>query len=128
MGPGEYRGGLGYRKEFELLADAYVNAYQDRHQRGAPGIEGGGDGAPNAVMFRVDGVWGTAVEHFGAKSSSKFTAVPVRSGSAISMIAGGGGGYGDPRDRSAEAVARDNAFGYVRPEAGVDGPSIETAA
>ena len=112
-GAGKFRGGLGYVKEFEVLADVDVNAYQDRHRRGAPGICGGDDGAPNAIMFRIDEVWGTAVDHFATKSSSKFTAVPVKCGSLISMVAGGGGGYGELGERAPEASKRDVEFRYV---------------
>jgi N-methylhydantoinase B len=112
-GAGRFRGGLGYRRELELLADVRLNAFQDRHQHGAPGIFGGEPGAPNALLFRVDGVWGDAREHFGSPSTSKLTNLRLPAGSAIAILAGGGGGWGDPAARAREAIERDLEHGYV---------------
>lgn len=112
-GPGRFRGGLGYRKEFEVLGPVRVNAFQDRHLSGAPGLAGGDPGAPNALLFELDGRWADAVSHFGLTSPSKISNVSLPAGAKIAICAGGGGGYGDPEQRSDALVARDLELGYV---------------
>ena len=116
-GAGRFRGGLGYRKDFVVLSDVRLNAFQDRHERGAPGIFGAEAGVPNALLFEIDGVWGDAKEHFGSLSKSKLDNVRLPAGSTISIRVGGGGGWGRPTERSRAAVEHDVDFGYVTAEA-----------
>jgi N-methylhydantoinase B/oxoprolinase/acetone carboxylase alpha subunit len=116
-GAGRHRGGLGYRKELELLADVRLNAFQDRHLRGARGLQGGQPGAPNALLFEIDGVWDNAVAHFGSASPSKLANIRLPRGTRIAICAGGGGGMGEPAERPAAAVSRDVALGYVSRDA-----------
>jgi N-methylhydantoinase B len=40
----------------------------------------------------------------------------VRRGDVMVLQTGGGGGFGDPRDRDPELVARDVGYGYVTRE------------
>ena len=47
---------------------------------------------------------------------SKVTDVKIRRGQKVRLETPGGGGFGDPRDRDPERVARDVRLGYVTPE------------
>jgi N-methylhydantoinase B len=70
---------------------------------------GGGPGRPNAFELRLpDG--STIVP----KVKSLTYDLPV--GTIIHQRAGGGGGFGDPRKRSREAVAIDVRAGLISPE------------
>ena len=50
---------------------------------------------------------------FGLASPSKFSNLELRAGDVFVSVQGGGGGFGDPRERDPEAHARDLAEGYV---------------
>jgi N-methylhydantoinase B len=43
--------------------------------------------------------------------------VPLRRGDAVRTMTGGGGGFGDPRERDPDAVRADVADRHVTPEA-----------
>ena len=44
----------------------------------------------------------------------------IPAGTVYKQVAGGGGGYGDPRKRPAERVLEETRWGYVSPEAARD--------
>ena len=46
-------------------------------------------------------------------SKTKEVGIPIRPGDRLLVEAGGGGGWGDPAQRTPEARARDAAEGYV---------------
>jgi N-methylhydantoinase B len=109
-GPGEHRGGLGIRAEFEILAtglrcvDWGSGALE---KTAAIGRQGGLSGSRNRhVIHRVDG---TEVE----TRPNQF--VEINKGDVYRIEAGGGGGYGDPARRNVEVVARDVREGVVSP-------------
>jgi N-methylhydantoinase B len=43
----------------------------------------------------------------------------------VQLIGGGGGGWGDPRERDAEGIKRDVALGYVSAQAAADAYGIK---
>jgi len=45
---------------------------------------------------------------------------PLRAGDRVCMATGGGGGYGDPRERPVELVERDVVRGFVSVESARD--------
>ena len=45
---------------------------------------------------------------------------PLRAGDRVCMATGGGGGYGDPRERPVELVQRDVVRGFVSVESARD--------
>ncbi len=47
----------------------------------------------------------------------KGTEIPLAAGDVVTFLTAGGGGYGDPHERAAEAVKRDIAEGLISPEA-----------
>lgn len=110
-GPGQFRGGLGLRIEYEMLRGEQLVAVFicGRCQFPAFGLFGGGDGRPNAVYVTRDGKRGPCV----CQSSG----YPLQVGDIITIETGGGGGYGDPRQRDPELVRRDVLLGYVSAEA-----------
>jgi N-methylhydantoinase B len=111
-GPGAHRGGLGIRREHRILGhDAEVSVLGNRVRVAPWGLEGGGEGARAGYEVIRDGSEEPAplAPEFGSKAA----AVPLRAGDVVVQLTAGGGGWGDPRERDPEAVARDVRGGYV---------------
>lgn len=113
-GPGRYRGGCGVEKGGTLTdADSSVMSYCcDRARSITWGIEGGLPSIPHGVWMNK----GTERERF---LGSIFSSVPVEPGDTFFRPSAGGGGFGDPLDRTPEEVLEDVIDDYV---------SIERAA
>jgi N-methylhydantoinase B len=110
-GAGRQRGGFGVHYEVELLrGEARASFVMDHGRFGPPGVLGGGDGAPNVVRLHRGGVT-TTPEHL-----SKDQGLRLAAGDRVEVMTPGGGGYGDPRERPRELVARDVARGYYTAE------------
>ncbi|HEY2131394.1 MAG TPA: hydantoinase B/oxoprolinase family protein [Acetobacteraceae bacterium] len=108
-GAGRHRGGMGAVYEIELLeenAEAFV--FAERARFAPKGVLGGGDGARNVVAYQQDAGW--EIPALG----SKMVGVKLRRGQRIRLESPGGGGWGDPDRRDAEAAARDLRLGYVK--------------
>jgi N-methylhydantoinase B len=106
-GAGTFRGGLGVRRDIEILATSSITHCYDRHRFSPPwGILGGLDASgTNHVEYRLkDG---------GVEVHTKVTYHPLSVGDVLSFRTGGGGGYGDPLEREAGLVVRDVLLGYV---------------
>ena len=105
-GRGEFRGGLGISREYEVLAGEVVFTHRgERHRRPAQGAAGGGPGAcAHSVIRRASG----AEEIIPSK-----TLVRLQPGDRVEVNTAGGGGYGDPGARSADRLAADLAGGKV---------------
>ena len=115
-GEGEHLGGMGMRREIRLLGEeASYSVLGDRAVIPAFGVLGGGSARTYKVSVRRDGE-----EHLFA-TPGKVTGHPLRSGDVVSMLSGGGGGYGDPLRRDPEAVRADLEFGAISPERARDG-------
>jgi N-methylhydantoinase B len=103
-GPGEFRGGLGYRIVYsgQRLSVPYRLApFTDRLRRPAPGLNGGLAGAAGA-FGHADGL----------ALDGKRT-IEVSPGDRIALETPGGGGYGEPTERDPDAVLQDLRHGYV---------------
>ncbi|WP_439630424.1 hydantoinase B/oxoprolinase family protein [Shinella sp.] len=105
-GAGAQRGGLGQMIEIEA-AEGFsfrFSAMFDRLNHPARGRDGGLDGAPGGVALDD----GTALKGKGLQF--------VPEGRRLVLSLPGGGGYGDPSARPAEAVAHDVRHGYITEE------------
>lgn len=106
-GAGYHRGGVGSVYELETLTDADVFLLGERGVYAPPGVAGGMGGGLNRFTWESDE---------GTRSpplASKITDVRVHAGQKVRIESPGGGGYGDPRTRSPEKVARDVRLGFV---------------
>lgn len=108
FGDGTYRGGLGINLEFEYRGQqGRASLLGDQAKTPPAGRMGGSPGQPSAPWFRIDG------ETVVLPLVSKGEAVRISRGDVICMRTPGGGGYGDPSKRSADAARADVTNGYV---------------
>jgi N-methylhydantoinase B/oxoprolinase/acetone carboxylase alpha subunit len=105
-GDGEWRGGLGVVREYEVLeGDVSFSHRGERHFSAAAGWAGGGEGArARSVIRRADG----REEIIPSK-----VATMLHPGDHVVVETAGGGGYGDPARRERGLVAADIADGKV---------------
>lgn len=107
-GDGEHRGGFGVEVAFRLReGDAYLTLVGDRGTVGPYGLLGGAPGQPADHDFHVGD------KTFKAPHLTKIDRLYLRPGDGVTLRTPGGGGYGDPAKRPAEARARDRANGYI---------------
>ncbi len=101
-GEGRFRGGLGIRRDVEILpSEATVSLLGDRQVLQPWGLDGGKSGARGRYsILRRDG----RVRKLVSKC-----VVNVRGGDTLSLSTPGGGGYGSPSERPAELVKADRA-------------------
>lgn len=105
-GDGRHRGGLGIRRVYRATQDGVrVAGYADRHLHGPAGIFGGNDGGTGS--FHVERANGTTEQ-----LPNIYEAV-LNTGDRIVIQTGGGGGYGEPRDRQAGLRDRDALHGMI---------------
>ena len=108
-GPGQWRGGLGYLRQYRLLGEQGIwSIRSDRHDYRPWGIRGGLDGGCGRHLVGPD----TPDER---RVPARYGGHRMRQGDTIRLETAGGGGYGDPRARDPEAVLRDVRNGYVSP-------------
>ncbi len=115
-GAGKWRGGLGVTRELEITLPTVLTAIADRHVVPPPGLFGGQAGTVNRFSLIRDGQDRTFKEWFGVPSPSKFSNMPALTGDVLAVTQGGGGGYGDPLERTPALVAVDVLDGYVSAE------------
>jgi N-methylhydantoinase B len=108
-GPGKWRGGLGFDKQYVLLAPCELWANFDRIGCPPWGVQGAKDGKSGRVMIFKRGAPEPELLY-------KTEGRPLQAGDRVRMSTGGGGGYGDPRERPVELVARDVMRGVVSRE------------
>ena len=107
-GAGQWRGGLSYQREYEMLEDAMVVRRFDRTRFAPNGAAGGSQGSRSLFVIGLN----TEQQH-ETQGSGRFE---MRAGARFLLQSAGGGGFGDPRRRDPEALARDIAEGYVSTE------------
>jgi N-methylhydantoinase B len=105
-GDGRHRGGLGFRRAYRVVApEVTLTSMLDRRVVPPWGVHGGGDGAPYRITLNP----GTPTQRdIGGKASLTLTR-----GDVVLIETCGGGGFGPPAERSAEARAEDRREGYV---------------
>ncbi|HZQ49841.1 MAG TPA: hydantoinase B/oxoprolinase family protein [Candidatus Dormibacteraeota bacterium] len=105
-GAGRRRGGLAIHREFETLADQLnCSLWLERSVTGPWGIFGGRQGGTPKVE----------VERPGREVITRLKAshIVCPEETQIRVTTGGGGGYGDPRERERQLVEDDIADGYI---------------
>jgi len=105
-GAGKFRGSCGLRKDIRFLGErGSVSNLSDRHRFPPPGLFGGQPGALGRTLLNP-----------GAEREQDLhpkAIYPLAHDDLVSLRVSGSGGYGDPRERDPELVARDVALGYV---------------
>ena len=86
------------------------------------GIHGGKPGKNSGIYVRKAGTkdWKTFSELFGTTSPSKFANINLKRGDQVKIIAPGGGGWGDPMNRSSERVRADLQEGFITQESAIN--------
>ncbi|HEY6366830.1 MAG TPA: hydantoinase B/oxoprolinase family protein [Candidatus Binatia bacterium] len=106
-GPGKFRGGLGFVREYELLDhDARFSLRSTKHTVAPKGIDGGSDGKTGHCTLNP----GTAQARVIPSRYSDHTLHP---GDVVSLETPGGGGLGNPLERDPAMVLNDVRNGYV---------------
>jgi N-methylhydantoinase B len=104
-GAGEHRGGLGVVLTYRCLQKCRANINLERLTDPPWGLHGGRTGSINvAIITRGNGE---------QTSVRKETEISLEPGDRVSFQTAGGGGYGDPRRRSADAIRNDIKEGFV---------------
>jgi N-methylhydantoinase B len=117
-GAGRMRGGLGQVIEMENgIDEAFLyNTTYERVDHPARGVDGGGFGAAGVIRLRSG-------RHLAGKGQHL-----VPAGDRVIILSPGGGGVGDPRQRSRAQVAADLANELISPDAARDLYGLELAA
>lgn len=103
-GRGRFRGGLGVRRDVEILSnEATISLLGDRQRIPPWGFRGGETGAPGQYSLRRRGG-----QH--EKLASKFT-TRARRGDVLSVSTPGGGGFGNPKKRPLSLTNNDRLDG-----------------
>ena len=104
-GAGEYRGGLSFVREYRLEAPAAVVYRSDRAIVPPSGLAGGLPGGKSRFVLAP----GTTEAQVMPSSCR----LDLDAGTTFAVQGAGGGGYGDPGQRSREGLERDLEEGYV---------------
>jgi N-methylhydantoinase B len=117
-GAGKFRGGLGNRKEYEMLGEATVT-FRLGHQfnYGGWGVFGGKE------PVKVKAALNAGTNH--ARALKPLETIRMTPGETFLVEMPGGGGYGDPHLRPAEKVLEDVLNGYVSVEAAARDYGVE---
>ena len=120
-GGGEFRGGLGVRRRYEILKDDVQYAqYGDRFQFQPEGLFAGEPGSLAYCTIERGG----EISQLKSKESAW-----LQTGDVLTVNTGGGGGYGSPTRRAGDQLDDDVEQGKVSPEAAaaVYGADIEAS-
>ena len=106
-GAGKYRGGLGLNLEFEMLEETYVTTVVERTNFPPWGVNNGKAARSNNVILNTKN---------GKINVPKKTGLKLNKGESIIFKTGGGGGYGDPIERSNKKILNDLKQEYISKE------------
>ncbi len=107
-GPGMRRGGLGLFREWRVDSErCFFTANMDRFVHPPYGLAGGLPASLGRLILTRDGQ--------ETPLQPKSDNIPLVRGDRVRLETSGGGGFGDPRRRSRDELARDLALGYVTP-------------
>lgn len=106
-GAGRFRGGCGTQYKFRALSEFVVSVLGDRQDHLPFGIAGGEAAAPSIVRFGIDG------KDVRPPMRSKAEKQKLRPGDWLFAASPGGGGFGNPVERSLDLVQEDLDLGYI---------------
>lgn len=112
-GPGRWRGAPGLETRIRYLVPTRTNVMLAGVKHPAKGFCGAGDGAPNRLTLEPEEDERVPVEEVAHNYE-------MPAGGAIRFLRGGGGGWGDPRERPPEDVLADVRNGYLSREAALE--------
>jgi N-methylhydantoinase B len=101
-GAGEWRGGLGLVREYEVLEGELSFSHRGERHFSAAGGEAGA--MAKSVIRRADGT----EEVIRSKIATR-----LQAGDRLTVETAGGGGYGEPKARPADRMAEDVANGKL---------------
>ena len=106
-GAGRQRGGSGIRREYEILTDGVIlHTTGDGHMNPPWGLAGGSDGTLSAKTLVRDGK---------TIALRALSSIDTQKGDRLIVETSGGGGFGNPRERTEEAIRNDLADGTITP-------------
>lgn len=109
-GAGKHRGGLSLKVGWQILQNATLNVGMGRSRSGPPGVCGGKKGIPSKVIINIgkedEKVIGGYTDD-GTYLMTMFDNYPMKQGDTVTMITQGGGGWGNPKERSMELIKED---------------------
>lgn len=109
-GPGQYRGGLGMKREIEILSfNTTWTASTDRSRLKPWGVFGGLEGGNSVCLLEH------AKGEIEKLTYTKMTR-PVDQGDIVTIVTPGAGGWGDPLTRDPEKVRWDVKEEFVSPD------------
>jgi N-methylhydantoinase B len=109
MGPGKFRGGAPFRRDYRFLAEeGMLQVRSDRRRFRPYGLYGGGPGRPSMNYLNP--------QRENRPLPSKLT-MTIRRGDVFRHEVAGAGGWGDPLQRDPEMVLRDVKNELVSPAA-----------
>lgn len=111
-GAGRHRGGVGYVRELEVREDCALTLRSAGHKHAAWGLAGGQSPATSKTVINA----GRADE----RRIGPIATTHLAAGDTLQVARSGGGGWGDPRTRDAQAVLDDVLDGYVSLAAAAD--------
>jgi N-methylhydantoinase B len=120
-GPGFHRGGCGVVRDVRIMVDCTMSTRMDNVRFPCFGINGGGAGWPGRFVLNP----GAADERELPPAGEN---IPVKAGDLLRVETGGGGGWGDPFTKPAEAVQRDVLEGFVSIESALEQYGVALAA
>jgi N-methylhydantoinase B len=109
-GAGEFRGGLGIRREYLNLADARFSIRSMKHIIPPNGCAGGAPG-------RAGDIWINPDTEGAKRLPTRYADYPLKEGDVFRLDTPGGGGHGDPLARDPQRVLADVEDGIVSREA-----------
>ncbi len=105
-GAGEFRGGLGIRREYLNLADARFSIRSMKHLIPPNGCAGGHTGRPGDILINPD-------SKEEKRLPTRYADYPLRAGDVFRLDTPGGGGHGDALARDPQRVLADVREGNV---------------
>jgi N-methylhydantoinase B len=120
-GAGTFRGGMGFRKRYRILAPCTLWANFDRIECPPWGVCGGHQAQPGRVSVLKKGAAESVVFY-------KAEGFDLDEGDTIVVETGGGGGYGPPEGRADDLLLRDLVRGYISLQAAERDYAVTRAA